>query len=176
MADPPIPARRNVQAVTELEAQLDAERNAVDRVADRITRFGGSPWFVLMHVVWFAAWIGLGTWGPLRKYDPFPYFFLTFLVSLEAIVLTGFVLNSQQHLGRQARRRAALDLQINLLAEAETTKMLELMHAIADHLGVPYDVDDESREMMTKTDVAALVDALEAAESSTQAGSSEKKE
>jgi uncharacterized membrane protein len=32
-------------------------RGAQDRVADTITRFAGSMWFVYLHVTWFAAWI-----------------------------------------------------------------------------------------------------------------------
>ena len=31
-----------------------------NRIADTITRFAGSMLFVYLHVIWFAAWIGLG--------------------------------------------------------------------------------------------------------------------
>jgi len=63
-----------------------------------------------LHVVWFAAWIawaaGLVPGG--RPIDPFPFSFLTLVVSLETIFLTLFVLISQNNLTRQSERRARL--------------------------------------------------------------------
>jgi uncharacterized membrane protein len=89
--------------------------------------------------------------------DPYPFTFLTFLVSLEAIFLTSFVLISQNHLESQAHRRAALDLQINLLSEREMTSVLRKVAAIAVHLGIEDDdVDPELRELVEQTDVEAV--------------------
>ena len=57
-------------------------------------------------------------------------------VSLEAIFLALFVLASQNRLGRQADKRAHLDLQIDLLAEREMTAVLQILQDIASHLKV----------------------------------------
>ena len=59
-----------------------------NRIADAITAFAGSMWFVYIHVLWFGCWIGFG----IEKY---PYGLLTMIVSLEAIFLSTFVLISQ---------------------------------------------------------------------------------
>ena len=59
-----------------------------NRVADQITRFAGSMQFVYLHIIWFAAWIGLGV-------EHYPYGLLTMIVSLEAIFLSTFVMISQ---------------------------------------------------------------------------------
>jgi uncharacterized membrane protein len=59
-----------------------------NRVADAITAFAGSMWFVYIHILWFGCWIGFG----IEKY---PYGLLTMIVSLEAIFLSTFVLISQ---------------------------------------------------------------------------------
>jgi uncharacterized membrane protein len=74
------------------------------------------------------------------RVDPFPFTFLTFVVSLEAIFLSTFILISQNHEERIARRRNHLDLQINLLAEQENSQMLKMLAAIQRHL----QIDDES--------------------------------
>jgi hypothetical protein len=58
-------------------------------------------------------------------------------VSLEAIFLSLFLLISQNRMTRQADKRAHLDLQINLLAEAETTKILRCSSRSPDKVGVP---------------------------------------
>jgi len=162
----PSSALRNVQTIAELEARKHANRSAVDRFSDRVSAFAGSPWFLLFHVVWFTGWLVLNRLAP-APFDPYPYTFLTFLVSLEAIFLTSFVLISQNHLEAQAHNRAALDLQINLLAEAEMTQLLRTVSAIADHLGLKeLNETTDSREMASHTDIAALAAAVEAAAAS----------
>ena len=93
---------------------------------------------------------------------------MTFLVSLEAIFLTSFVLISQKHLERQSHRRAALDLQINLLAEQEMTTVLRAVSAIAAHLGISNlrDSDGELKELVESTDVIAIAKSVEAEDTS----------
>jgi uncharacterized membrane protein len=59
-----------------------------NRIADKITAFSGSMWFVYIHIIWFASWIGFGVEG-------YPYGLLTMIVSLEAIFLSTFVMISQ---------------------------------------------------------------------------------
>jgi uncharacterized membrane protein len=152
---------RNVRTIERIEAEASARRSLVERFGDRITAFAGSPWFLASHVLWFAVWIFANTRRP-DPIDPYPFTFLTFLVSLEAIVLTSFVLMSQNHAEKQARRRAALDLQINLLAEEEMTKLLNGVSAIGEHLGIVGLFDDpETQDMTTRTDVEALAQAVE---------------
>ena len=31
-----------------------------NRIADQITTFAGSMWFVYIHIIWFSCWIGFG--------------------------------------------------------------------------------------------------------------------
>jgi uncharacterized membrane protein len=109
---------RNVAAVAQLEAAERDRLSASERFSDAVARMAGTGWFAAVHVVWFAGWIVWNTglvpgWRPV---DPFPFAFLTLIVSLEAIFLSIFVLISQNNLTRQSERRAQLDLQINLLA------------------------------------------------------------
>lgn len=157
----PSPVVRNVQAIADMEAAASAERKPLDRLSDRVSDFAGSSWFLVIHVVWFAGWILVNTLAA-RPIDPYPFTFLTFLVSLEAIFLTSFVLISQNHLEAQAHRRAALDLQINLLAERELTGVLRVVTDIAAHLGVPLAAaDDNLQELIEQTDVAAIAQTVE---------------
>ena len=71
-----------------------------------------------------------------HRFDPYPFSLLTLVVSLEAILLTGFVLISQDRMTKLADRRAHLDLQVNLLAEQELTAILKVVCLIADQTGV----------------------------------------
>jgi len=129
------PATRNVAAVAQLEQSERLRRTAVERVIDRLGIWAGHPSFPLLHVAWFAVWIAFNLWSP-RPFDPYPFTFLTLVVSLEAILLTSFVLAAQDRMTREADRRAKLDLQIDMLAEQELTAILRGIGAIAAHSAV----------------------------------------
>ena len=92
--------------------------------------------FVWVHVIWFAAWVTGNTFLPLKAIDPYPFSFLTLVVSLEAIFLSTFIMISENRQQRIDERRSHLDLQINLLAEQENTKTLQLLEEIARKVGV----------------------------------------
>jgi uncharacterized membrane protein len=132
---------QNVKAIVELDRAARADCSFSQRAAQRIAAFCGSMVFVWIHVGWFVAWIAFNTLPGLKHLDPFPYTFLTLLVSLEAIFLSTFILISQNEETRLTERRNALDLQINLLTEQENTKMLQVLARIARKLDVPMDDD-----------------------------------
>jgi uncharacterized membrane protein len=145
--------QRNVETILRLEEATQAQRDRFDRMADAITRFCGSMRFVVFHVIWYVGWIGANTVLPPRwRIDPFPFAFLTLVVSLEAIFLSTFILISQNRQALLDERRAQLDLQVNLLSEQENTKMLELLEKIARKLGVDlsHDPDVEALEEATR--------------------------
>lgn len=73
------------------------------------------------------------------------------IASVEAIFLSTFVLITQNRMARTADQRDDLDLQINLLAEHEVTRLIAMVAAIADRLGIgdakPEDLDDLKRNV-----------------------------
>ena len=117
-----------------------------------------------LHVLWFGAWILLNTgWLGTKAFGPFPYGLLTMIVSLEAIFLSTFVLISQNRLSEEADRRADLDLHIGLLTEAEMTKVLKMLHAVNDKLGIENNDADELADLEMPTspeDVLAEIERL----------------
>ncbi len=69
------------------------------------------------------------------------------VVSLEAIFLATFVLITQNRLGAEADRREDLDLQMDLLTEHELTRVLQMLDAIQDKLGIENDTDLELHDL-----------------------------
>jgi uncharacterized membrane protein len=138
------------------------ERSHGELLSDAISNVASTPAFAVGHVIFFAAWIltQTETLPLLPVFDPFPFTFLTFVVSLEAIFLSIFVLISQNRMIRQADRRSHLDLQINLLAEQESTSALRLLFAIAEHLEVPDLPAEES--LAGDTSIRGLIEGVEA--------------
>jgi uncharacterized membrane protein len=156
----PHPEAANIQAVADLERQTRRERTWLERVIDRVGASVSSTGFIVCHVGWFSVWIGLNVFSA-HPFDPFPFNVLTLAVSLEAIVLTGFVLVSQARMTQLADRRAHLDLQVNLLAEQELTAILKVVGLLAEKAGVDVQESVPNLDRLLKrTDVTALAEEL----------------
>jgi uncharacterized membrane protein len=158
------PAERNVRAIADLEQEALHERSAADRLSDAISAITGSVPFAITHGLWFAVWgiVNTGMISGIEPFDPFPFGFLTLVVSLEAIFLSVFVLMSQNRMTRAADKRAHLDLQVDLLAEQELTMMLRMLRALCAKLDVEVKMPDARvRQLLSETDVHKLASALE---------------
>ena len=156
---------RNIRTIIRLRLKSAHERGMQDKIADAITSFSGRMLFVYVHIIWFGVWFLLNT-GRLgvRPFDPFPYGLLTMVVSLEAIFLSTFVLISQNRSSREAEHRADLDMHIDLLAERELTRILQMLDAIQDKLGIENEEDSELADLEMETrpeDVLAEIDRLQ---------------
>jgi uncharacterized membrane protein len=155
--------RENVLAMRKLEEAAMAKRTGADRVAAAIARFCGHMTFVWIHVALFAAWIAYNALPWFKPFDPYPFTFLTLVVSLEAIFLSTFILISQNYDMRVSERRNQLDLQINLLAEQENTKALQMLERIAKKVGAHVTDDPQVRALEEATRPESLVEQIEEA-------------
>jgi uncharacterized membrane protein len=157
----PTPEQHNIRAILQLEREGLLRLSLFDRVADGVSRLAAHPWFSILHVVWFAVWVLVNTVGRAR-FDGAPFNLLMLIVSLEAILLTGFVLRAQARMSVLAERRAQLDLQINLLAEQELTAILRVLCTIGDKVGIDVaSCDPRVEQFRSQTDVAAIAAELE---------------
>jgi uncharacterized membrane protein len=126
--------------------------------------------FVGLHLALFGFWIvaNLG-WVPgVTPWDE-SFVVLAMIASVEAIFLSTFVLISQNRMATLAERRAELDLQISLLSEHEVTKVVTMVAAIADHLGIPHEAVDEVEELKRNVAPEAVLDAIDRSENGTPA-------
>ncbi len=159
--------QRNIRKIIQVRLKALREQGLQDRIANAMTTFSGSMAFFYVHIVWFLVWFVLNT-GHLgiTPFDPYPYGFLTMVVSLEAIFLATFVLISQNLLAKEAGRLTDLGLHTALLTEHELTRVLQMLHAIQCKIGISNDVDsdraDADLEMETKPeDVLAEIERLQ---------------
>lgn len=116
--------------------------------------------FVWVHVLWFGAGIIANAVPGIEQFDPFPFTFLTLVVSLEAIFLSTFILISQNQETRITERRNNLDLQINLLTEQENTKILQILERIAEKVGAVIDDDPTVSVLEQATRLEKLVEQI----------------
>ena len=102
-----LPVEPNPALMKQAEERAASVQN---RIADAITDFAGSMWFVYIHIIWFGLWIGLGA-------EKYPYGLLTMIVSLEAIFLSTFVMISQNR--ADAKRQVVANLQWRTVQEED---------------------------------------------------------
>jgi len=160
---------RNIATLERLREEQARSRSLQSVLADAITSFSGRMVFIYLHALWFGGWIVVnqGLVPGVRPFDRFPYGLLTMIVSLEAIFLSTFVLISQNRLGEASERRADLHLQIGLLTEHELTRVLQMLDAIRQHMGVEVEGATELAQLEMETrpeDVLAEIHRLQHAD------------
>ena len=165
-ASPPAGSRvaeENLAAIKARDRKVERQRSLFERVSDAVIGTAAGAPSIIFHLLWFAIWISINTGIiGIEPFDPFPFPFLTMTVSLEAIFLALFVLESQNRLAKLSDQRANLDLQVNLLAEREMTAALQILSDIVRHLNVDSSVSrDQLNDLIKKTDVQRLADEVE---------------
>lgn len=156
---------RNMQRMQERRAQEEARATLSQRMSDAITSFAGSMTFVIIHALAYGTWIGinLGWISIVKPFDP-SFVVLAMEASVEAIFLSTFVLISQNRMMSAASRQSDLDLQINLLAEHELTRLVALVDAMAKKMGVEAVSAQELAEIKNDVSPEAVLDGLDDAQ------------
>lgn len=156
---------RNIQALLARRHTEDKARRPQDRMADAVTRFTGSMAFVAIHLVAYGLWVAvnLGWLSRLHvpRFDP-SFVILATEASVEAIFLSTFVLISQNRMTALADKRADLDLQVSLLAEHEVTRLISLVTAMAQKMGIEEADDPELAELAQDVAPERVLDEMEA--------------
>jgi uncharacterized membrane protein len=159
-----IAAADNIRAIIELERQAHAASSWSEKVSDAISAFAGSLWFVLCHLLVFTGW---ATWNAVApaalRFDPYPYGLLTFIVSMEGVLIATFVLIAQNRMSAHSNRRDHLNLQVDLLAEQEMTIVLRMLRRISERLSIDMENSDDrqAEKLAEQTNVYELMHHLD---------------
>lgn len=117
-----------------INEEMEIRSTTIERIADVIAEFSGSILFLFLNAAWFATWIVWNTLPFTTHFDPYPFGFLTMVVSLEAIFLSIFVLVSQNRQAAKDRLRADAEYEVNLKAELEITHLHEKVDFLTEEL------------------------------------------
>lgn len=152
---------RNIDALSKRRKKEEENKTREEKIADYVTRFTGSMFFVYLHLLIFGIWIfwNLG-WFGLKPFDE-SFVVLAMFASVEAIFLSTFVLISQNRMNVEADKRAELDLQVSLLSEHEITRLITLVTAICKKMGIEDAYDTELRELSKDVHPEKVMDNLE---------------
>ncbi len=162
----PVTAKKNIEAIAQVEQQLHGRLSGVEKIGNGIAAFFGSLGFIAAHTVFITVWIVLNLRAPhgTGEFDPYPFPFLDFIVGVEFIFLTTFVLMNQKLQSRRQEHWGHLTLQLCLLTEQEVTKNMQMLHLVCKHLGLEKaGADAESKDLAKATPVVALMEEIEKA-------------
>jgi uncharacterized membrane protein len=151
-------AERNIESILNLEQEAREERSPLHRISHGVGWFVGTVYFILVQCAGVLIWVQLNT-GPFhiaKPFDPYPFSLLSVVLSMEAVLLTSFVLIRQSAIDLQSERRNHLDLQINMLAEDKVTTVLDLLRGVARKLDVDLRDHRQSEEQAKQTPVESI--------------------
>jgi uncharacterized membrane protein len=164
----------NIDAVAQIyareERDLSRQRNAIERASE----FVGRPAYLACIVGFVVAWVLINVlarrvgWMP---FDPPPFYWLQGIVGLLGLIVGTAVLIRQNRLARMAEQHAHLDLQVNLLTEQKTSKIIRLLEELRRDLPSVADRHDaEVEEMQKPADPHAVLDAIKIMRSDADGG------
>ncbi len=154
----------DIDSIARQELEFLEKRTLSERAGDRVAALAGSLVFVLIHVLLVLTWILINVQGVrgIPRFDPYPFSLLGMTVSVEAVVLSSFILMRQNRMSKRAERRDHLNLQVDLISEKEITKLLQMVRAICERMGLNQVADDkELKEFSQATSVETLTQRLE---------------
>ena len=153
-----------IRSIAELHAAHHRGATALERSAERMTRFLGRPRFIGLLTVLVGGWIvanllvqRLG----YRAFDPPPFAWLEVVVSLVSLYMVVLVLTTQRRDDQLAQHREQLTLELAILGEAKTAKIIELLEAMRRDSPHQTDRPDaEAAAMAAPADPQSVLDAI----------------
>ena len=165
---PPAPlpggAHETIESVADLERGAERTLSVHQRWIERTTTAIGRPRSVYITIGFVSLWIlvNVALAGHGRAFDPPPFPYLDCIISLAALLMTIFIVTTENRINVQDTRRDRLDLQINLLNERKISKVIEMLEALRrDSPTVPNRYDPVAREMGRSADPDAIVRAID---------------
>jgi uncharacterized membrane protein len=143
--------QRNVAIIAEMESAAAQIRTRGDRFADWLAGWVGSWPFLIIQTVISIVWIMLNITAFINHWDPYPFILLNLALAFQSAYAAPILMISQNRQAKLNERRNHLDLQINMLAEQETTEILRLLRLLCEHCQVPLRKDDNGRAFEEET-------------------------
>ncbi|TBR44244.1 DUF1003 domain-containing protein [Marinomonas agarivorans] len=102
------------------------------RVADRVSAFGGSWRFILLFIAIMIVWVMVNTFHLLEatRFDPYPFILLNLILSTLAALQAPIIMMSQNRQAAKDRMELSQNYKVTLKTELE----IMLLHQKVDEL------------------------------------------
>lgn len=161
----PPSVNENIGTIADFYARHEQHASATQKMVEKIALFLGSPGYVITNLIlmllWIAANLGAEEMG-WKTFDEPPFFWLQGVIGLNAFVISTTVLIRQNRMSKLADHHAHLDLQVNLLTEEKSSKIIALIEELRRDLpGVRNKPDREADALAKHADAKAVLSAIE---------------
>jgi uncharacterized membrane protein len=134
--------------VRDLNRETERRLTLADRIAIDFTRLVGSWVFVLAQLGLMVVWVILNALSLINRWDPYPFQFLNFILTLEVAAWLSLVLMAFNRQADRDRLRSQHDYELNVKAEEELKALMNhLMHQDEILLQIVNRLDRGDREM-----------------------------
>jgi uncharacterized membrane protein len=164
--EPSLPphVEETVKTIERLHAEHAARATRLQRMIDATTALVGRPGFIigltLVLLMWMGANLAIG-WAGFHAPDPPPFNGVEAVLETLALYVTLTILASQRRADQLASRREQLTLELAIIAERKTAKVIALLEEMRrDHPELRDRVDDQAEAMSAPSDAQAVLDAI----------------
>ncbi|GAA5531880.1 DUF1003 domain-containing protein [Deinococcus aluminii] len=152
-----------------LQARAEESLTRLHRPIEQIGALVGRPVFVASFLALCVLWMAVNLavkWEGRAAWDEPPFYWMQGVIGLLGLLVATTVLVAQARQGQINEQRAQLALQIALLTEQRSAKIIELLEELRRDLPNVHNREDlEAAVMMQASDPAAIVEALTTLES-----------
>ena len=169
-----------IRLIARLHAEHHESATPLQRAVDVLTALVGRPRFIGVLTVIVAGWIGFNLLVAAigyRPIDPSPFPWLEGAISLVSLYVAVLILTTQRREDQLAQHREQLILELAILSEQKTTKVIQLLEESRRDNPLIHDrVDQEAEAMARPANPQSVIDAIKVtqAEVVQAAGSSER--
>lgn len=104
-------------------SQSEVESTFSQKLADRVSLFVGSWDFLIIQTTLIVGWLVWNTLPGYPHFDPYPFVFLTLILSLQAAYAAPIIMMAQNRQGERDRTQANADYQTNITAKLEIEQL-----------------------------------------------------
>jgi uncharacterized membrane protein len=161
-----------VKSVARLQADHHEKATRLERSIDRTTAAIGRPGFIVALTFAVLGWIGANLFVVARgggAIDPPPFAWLTTAIAVVSLYLVVLILATQRREDQLARRRELLILELAILSEQKTAKVIELLEEVRrDNPLIHNRVDPEADVMSRPADPKSVMHVIEKTHTKTE--------
>lgn len=163
--DLPPSVSENIDTITAFYQRHEEHMSLPQTIIEKMSVILGSPGYVAASVVFMVGWIVANLVALELGYeevDEPPFFWLQGIIAVNAFIISTTVLIRQNRMQKLAQHHARLDLQVNLLTEEKTSKIIAMLEALRrDTPGIAPLVDPEAQDMARPADADAVLSVIE---------------
>ena len=153
-----------IRSIAQLHAEHHQEATPLQRLIDRLTALAGRPSFISALTCVIVLWLGgnvleLGLGH--AAIDPPPFAWLGGAVGLGALYIALLILTTQRRADKLAQHREQLTLELAILNEQKTAKVIALLEEMRrDNPNLRDRIDREAASMAIPADPQAVLEAI----------------